>query len=386
MLELQRSRIRYTKKEVIRWLTWLAGSMKRESFPLFLVEWMQPSLLRGDYRVYVITVAVTTFLIADWKLLQNVPLLARTFGYSHQRWWMMLIAVVAAVVFGQACGVLAVVRGIQPVEKLTWSWDLARLRVIRGFVLVFALTIMLWLALEFDWLNNRITAMFFVLGLSGIWGGVLIVKRIRKKMVARSVAVHPRLVANAHLLPAVGLGLALLIFVAIELIRTPHPGFLSHLVSTAKAGLIWAGVLLPMNLSLGGMRLRMSLPKLMPNQGIIQSIKSGAIAYVTTVFCVIGVFCALEWRAGRWPPTASGDLMTNTSLQLLAGASTLAMFAACAFGWLAVIEHFALRFALYKRGVMPWRYVKFLDYAADRALLKKIGGGYMFVHPFLAGC
>lgn len=383
MLELPRSGTRYTKKEVIRWLAWLAGSMKRELFPLFLVEWMQPSLLRGDLRVYVTTVILTSYLIAVWKLLQNVPLLARTLGYSHQRWWMILIAVVAAAVFGHACGVLAVVRGIQPVEKLTWSWERARLRVIRGFVLVFALAIIVWLGFEFDWLNYRITAMFFLLGFCGLLGGFLISKRLGKLMVARSVPAQPRLVSNAHWLPAIGLGLGLLIFIAIELIWSPHPKLPLHLASAAKAGLIWAGVLLPINLSLGGMGFRTSLPKHTPNQGIVQSWRSAAIAYLLTLFFIIGIFCVLEWEAGRWPPTVSGDLATNTTLQLFAGVTTLATFAALGFGGLAVIEHFALRFALYKRGVVPWRYVKFLNYAADRALLRKVGGGYLFVHRFL---
>jgi len=32
---------------------------------------------------------------------------------------------------------------------------------------------------------------------------------------------------------------------------------------------------------------------------------------------------------------------------------------------------------------MPWNYPRFLDYAAKRILLRKVGGGYMFVHRLL---
>jgi hypothetical protein len=31
----------------------------------------------------------------------------------------------------------------------------------------------------------------------------------------------------------------------------------------------------------------------------------------------------------------------------------------------------------------PWQYVRFLDYAADRVLLRRVGGGYSFIHPLL---
>lgn len=32
---------------------------------------------------------------------------------------------------------------------------------------------------------------------------------------------------------------------------------------------------------------------------------------------------------------------------------------------------------------MPWRYVDFLDFAAQRILLRKVGGGYIFIHRML---
>ncbi len=32
---------------------------------------------------------------------------------------------------------------------------------------------------------------------------------------------------------------------------------------------------------------------------------------------------------------------------------------------------------------MPWNYAKFLDFAADRLLLKKAGGGYVFFHRMI---
>ncbi len=42
-----------------------------------------------------------------------------------------------------------------------------------------------------------------------------------------------------------------------------------------------------------------------------------------------------------------------------------------------------MRFILYRNGDIPWNYVRFLDYAADRIFLRKVGGGYIFIHRML---
>jgi hypothetical protein len=46
----------------------------------------------------------------------------------------------------------------------------------------------------------------------------------------------------------------------------------------------------------------------------------------------------------------------------------------------AFVIHFIVRLFLIRKGVTPMRYVKFLDYAADRILLNKPYGSYMFIH------
>lgn len=49
----------------------------------------------------------------------------------------------------------------------------------------------------------------------------------------------------------------------------------------------------------------------------------------------------------------------------------------------AVIQHFTLRFILWSRGLIPWRYSRFLDYATERMFLQRIGGRYRFIHDLL---
>jgi transcriptional regulator with XRE-family HTH domain/energy-coupling factor transporter ATP-binding protein EcfA2 len=52
-------------------------------------------------------------------------------------------------------------------------------------------------------------------------------------------------------------------------------------------------------------------------------------------------------------------------------------------GGLAWIQHWLLRFLLWKSGVIPWNYAHFLDYAAEHILLRKVGGSYIFIHQLL---
>ncbi len=53
------------------------------------------------------------------------------------------------------------------------------------------------------------------------------------------------------------------------------------------------------------------------------------------------------------------------------------------YGGLAFIQHFILRFLLWLNNCAPLNYPRFLDYAADRILLRKVGGGYIFIHRML---
>ena len=54
------------------------------------------------------------------------------------------------------------------------------------------------------------------------------------------------------------------------------------------------------------------------------------------------------------------------------------------YGGLDVIQHFLVRFLLWRSGSLPWRLAPFLDYAAEELhFLQKVGGGYIFVHRYL---
>jgi MFS family permease len=49
----------------------------------------------------------------------------------------------------------------------------------------------------------------------------------------------------------------------------------------------------------------------------------------------------------------------------------------------ACIQHFTLRFILYRNGYIPWNYARFLDYCTERLFLQRVGGRYRFIHRLL---
>jgi DNA polymerase III delta prime subunit len=53
------------------------------------------------------------------------------------------------------------------------------------------------------------------------------------------------------------------------------------------------------------------------------------------------------------------------------------------FGGLAFVQHYVLRLVCVCCGYAPWNYPRFLNYAAERILLRRIGGSYIFVHRML---
>src|SRR5438094_5798981 len=54
------------------------------------------------------------------------------------------------------------------------------------------------------------------------------------------------------------------------------------------------------------------------------------------------------------------------------------------FGGLFSVRHFVCRLVLWMNREAPLNYVRFLNYAVERIFLRRVGGGYTFVHRMLA--
>ncbi|MBI1877069.1 MAG: hypothetical protein HYR94_02330 [Chloroflexi bacterium] len=104
-----------------------------------------------------------------------------------------------------------------------------------------------------------------------------------------------------------------------------------------------------------------------PNQGIWRSLQ-------TAVFMTLSIGITAGMSVGLIGGLSVGPL-AGLFFGLLAGLTD--------YGGETFVKHFSLRFVLYHYDHIPWNYIGFLDYAAERIFLRKVGGGYIFIHRLL---
>jgi eukaryotic-like serine/threonine-protein kinase len=121
--------------------------------------------------------------------------------------------------------------------------------------------------------------------------------------------------------------------------------------------------------------------KTTPNQGIRRSAKNAfRIGGIAALICTVGtglIFSIVQ-------PLSGGEFdIVDPILSGLSFGLPTGFAAGLVYGGLACIQHLVLRLALWQSGRMPWNIVHFLDHCVERILLRKVGGGYIFIHRLL---
>lgn len=122
-----------------------------------------------------------------------------------------------------------------------------------------------------------------------------------------------------------------------------------------------------------------------PNEGIWRSGKRGLL--------VVLLFTTIVGLVSGWIVHLFGAFLGNLADSLLLGV-TMGAGAGLVFGLAfnltggrtgiaAFVQHFVLRFFLWRLDLLPWQLVAFLDEATERLLLRRVGGSYTFVHRLL---
>ncbi len=115
-----------------------------------------------------------------------------------------------------------------------------------------------------------------------------------------------------------------------------------------------------------------TISKLVPNQGIWASFKNMiTIVILFSLPFILGILWFLFFH----------NIKLTIILILLQLFIILIAFSPS--GGLACIQHFSLRLVLWHNGYIPWNYAKFLDRAAERRIIQKVGGSYRFIHRLL---
>ncbi len=117
-----------------------------------------------------------------------------------------------------------------------------------------------------------------------------------------------------------------------------------------------------------------------PNQDILVTARRVLLLIGWTLGVILGGHLA----ASQVSMTRHNRLLYYAIEFLFLAIPSLLMLLSVHLGGLVVTRHYALRALLAVRGVLPMRLGGFLDAASERMLLRRVGGGYVFLHRLLA--
>jgi DNA polymerase III delta prime subunit len=360
----------YDREQTTHWLAWLARKMVEHAQSVFLIERMQPSWpdTAGQRWLYRIGVVLGVGLFSGLFFGLGFGLVGRLAGGLVFR---LVGGLLSGLIFGLIgglgllFGLVFGLREIEPVETLSWSWRSA-LRGLGGGlggVLVGGLSGLLISNLVGGVIGGLGGALIRWLGIGlGIGLAFGLEHRHPETDSAPNQGVK-RSTGNAVLVGLVGMLVGGLLDLLIG-------GLIGSLVGGVVYGLVgvlvrWLGIGLGIGLFLG-LENRQLETGSVPNQGIKRS--TGNAVLVGLVGTLIGGLGA----------GVVGGLVGGLVVGLVAG-----LVAGLIFGGLAVIQHVVLRLILTLTGHMPPNYARFLGYAVERVFLRRVGGGYIFVHRLL---
>ena len=415
MLQHRGTDSRYTPAQTTHWLAWLSRQLVQRSQSVFYIERMQPNWLAGTcmQRWYPCLSAGLIFGLLGLLGLGPIGGLLLT-NFLHQMSGVpsslgltLGLILVCGMVIGSLFGLLNGLLYAREARRKKWK---RRGRRFIQAVLNGCLTSIL-LGLPYGWLlGHRIGSQLSVIVMSGgvtsLLGGIGF-GLIDGLLGIQVTTIQP---AEAFVWSWAKMGRKLVKYVCFGLLGSLLIGLLlgpiAALYEWAVGSTVNLLTVLPHTLSnglqfglaitpffaligglLGGLTGGLSSEMLdarnlnTPNQGIRRSARHGVQVGVTAGLLgfLIGGVCGGYVSGVRDPYSLWIIVLTYG---LIVGPIT-GLVSGLRSGGIACIEHVALRLLLRVTGSIPWNYSRFLDYAAERILLRKVGGGYIFTHRLL---
>ncbi len=247
--------------------------------------------------------------------------------------------------------VIKLERRIEPLEALSWSWTRIRRNIVRWLPISIGTGSILGLIFALPWIisrQDRWLVNFLSNGLSATF----------------------YLFFNSLLLTGVTRGLSKRVLDAQHIV-TPNQGTW-HSLRYGTVIAIISGTIVAAFAGTGYFIVSFWLPRYM---GI-------NLPPTVTDYSIVNMISHI---LGFYPTPAPGQefWILNTLFWGLINGTILGLTAGLYCGCAAYVQHFVLRFLLWCTRCVPFNYPHFLDYAAERILLRKVGGGYIFMHRLL---
>ncbi len=393
--------VSYQDVLAIHWLTFLARQLRTHGRDLLFLEqlqpdWLEEPRLRRRYRLLVALIVGSLFGGSLGGLLGGFlgglvsgSTLSLVVGVGSG---LLLGAILGCFVMALKAEQLQLTRTIQLTERLTWSWKEIRsawytslgVGILGGSLFWWFGEAMLFLTslqkqtfaslalhVHLDFILFFVT--YEVLG--SLLGGLL-----------SQVALPPQVFGSSSETRETkrrrGIAVGALIGLLLTALDGRLGGPIKHVFYLVSSGLLHqtvghvvvggiSGVLAALIFSVLGCNSSehlSPLERIKPNQGTYRSLHN-SLKVGIPLWIIFAVFFYV----------ASG-----VDQKLLFGiifGGFLALIFGLLNGGIVCIQHVLLRFLLWHLGACPWNYARFLDYAAERLVLCKVGGGYKFRHP-----
>jgi hypothetical protein len=348
---------RYSPEQTMRWLSWLARGMQLQGQSLFLIERLQPNWLsKGMGQV-------------QYALLDRLGG-GLTAGFLTGLINGLLTGPVSGLLNGVAAGLLTgLFGGVDDVpRRIHRLWRISTNSLIGGAVV----------GLISGLVAGMIAGMAYGLPIGvfyGLIGGLAGALTWRPHIQPRRIIVVERLRwswqkawrSAVTIGVLFGLGGLLIGFILSHI--DPRVGILG-LVGGPSIGLVFGLVATLIAALFGGLEHDGIAETISPNQGIRRSARWFVLG--VSAFSLVGGLVGVLVNGGS--DLFFGLLFVGLLIGLIVG---------LAYGGYACLSHLALRIVLWRSGAIPWDYAAFLDYCAQRIFLRKVGGGYIFVHRLL---
>ncbi|MEM7532376.1 MAG: pentapeptide repeat-containing protein [Chloroflexota bacterium] len=327
---------KYTPYNTLHWLQWLASKMTERSQTIFLIERLQPNWLGSSalVNVYRLSVGLSVGLIFGLGVGPSIGLI---FGSSA--------GLSIGLIFGLLVGLISgVSEKIDAREELNFSIENGLIGGLSGGLIGGTIGVVKG-------------------GLIGGVSGGLIIGPIFGLIFGLNDLKSWQEIKTSW---RQGLGGGLIVGLS--------GGLIIGLVFGMSGGLSF-GLLVGLLVGLlGESRTAEAKMKTQPNQGIWKLLRYGLI-FGLTFGMLIGISGGLIF-----------GLIFGLFFGLLGGLIFGLIFGVIGEGdpiLMAPLKHLILRILLYYQKFVPWNYAHFLDYAAERLFLHKVGGGYVFVHRMI---
>lgn len=391
MLIRRKTKRHYEQKQTLHWLTWLARQLTKHNQTEFYLERMQFDWLQESNPLRFYLIIIVGLIFGSFSGLMYGFIFALNFGQSTK--FKPLTGVICGLLIGLFNWFIYVllnsmIFGLY--SKLdTWIPSISRfvfllniLRALNKFLndkfvygVIFGLLNAIFIGLIII-VNNSITspnAGFVFGGINGMCFGVGygIIGKLNTEIQPAEIFTWSWRSVRQNIVKSLVAAVLIGLFWG-PLIALTKGNISEYLALGFIYGLIFGSSLLIIS---GLSNETLSKQKLFtPNQGIKNSLRNGLLVGI-----INGAVYGLIF----------GSIFALT-INLFAGLFYGFTFGLTAFaflwvlkGGMACILHTLLRLRLCYEGSIPWRYIRFLDYATECILLRKVGGGYIFIHRLL---